>query len=267
MTTIPDRIVQVRVGPSGGGGLMWSAPLFITFDVEVHTGRTPNKGTINLHNLKDDSVAFIESPDQVVQLLAGEGTPDLLFQGDIHPRDSGTAWEGGTRKTTIIAADGRRKFRDSNFSASYPPNTTRNTILPDVIAGLAVPSSYIATLPPKQYPAGWAWCGRAARALDDILGTDATWSIQAGALQILLTGTPMPGNAVVISAATGMIGSPKRTKNGVDFRHRLDPRIRPGGPVRIESREFTGDCRATKARHAGDSWGQVWQTSGSAVAV
>lgn len=267
MTTIPERIVQVRVGQSGAAGFQWTGPLYITFDVEVHTGRTPSKGTIALHNLKDDSVAFIESPNQVVQLLAGETVPNLLFQGDVHPRDSGTKWNGPTRVTTIKAADGRRIFRDANFTGSYPPNTTRDTILPDVIAAMAIPSGYIATLPPKQYPAGWVWAGRGARALDDLLGSDATWSIQRGALQILLANTPIPGNAVVISAATGMIGSPERTKNGANFRHILDPRIRPGGPVRIESKKFTGDCRVTKAQHFGDSRGQRWETSGSAVAV
>jgi hypothetical protein len=267
MTTIPDRIVEVRIGQSGGAGFSWAGPLFITFDVEPHAGRTPSKGTVVLNNLNNDSVAYIESPNQVIQLLAGETVPNLLFQGDIHPRDSGTKWNGPTRVTTIKAADGRRIFRDTNFTGSYPPNTERDTILPDVIAAMGVKSGYIVTLPPKQYPAGWVWAGRGARALDDLLGPDATWSIQNGALQILLTGEPLPGNAVVISAATGMIGSPERTKNGANFRHRLDPRIRPGGPVRIESREFTGDCRVTKARHLGDSWGQRWETSGSAVLI
>jgi len=267
MTTIPERIVQVRVGQSGGDGLMWEAPLYITFDVELKPSKKPNKGTVTLYNLNDEHVAFCEAKNQVVQLSAGEGVPSLLFQGDVSPKESGTAWEGGTRKTVLKIADGRRKYTETNFSGSYPPNISRDTILADVIAASGVPSGYIATLPPKQYPAGWAWIGRWAAALDDLLANDAEWSIQHGALQILLAGVPRPGNAVVVSAATGMIGSPVRKKKGVEFKHRLDSRIWPGGPVQFEARDFKGAHRVTRVKHVGDSRGQTWETRGSAVPV
>lgn len=267
MTTLPQRIVKISVGPAGGQGRQWQNPLFIEFDVIRTTGRNPNKASVNIYNLTSDSRQWLEQPNQVLQILAGEGTPGQIFLGDIEKRGVTTKIQNEDTVITIKAADGRRKWRDSVFSKSYPPNISRDVVLNDVIAAIGLPTGYIATLPAMQFAGGYASSGWARDILTDILYPDAEWSIQDGSLQIILTGQGLPGNAVVINAQTGMIGSPTRTDKGVNVTTTLTRQIAPGGPVRIESRLFTGDLKVTKVQHKGNSKGLVWQTQVTGVPI
>lgn len=267
MTALPERIVKVSVGPAAGVGRSWQNPLFIEFDVIRTTGRNPNKANVNIYNLSDESRQWLEQPNQVVQILAGETIPGQIFLGDIARRGVTTKIAKEDKIIGIKAADGRRKWRDSIFSQSYPPNISRDVILKDVIAAIGLPTGYVATLPAKQFAGGYAAVGWARDILTDILGTDATWSIQDGAIQIVLTGQQLPGNAVVINAQTGMIGSPERTDKGVNVTTILTRQIAPGGGVRIESKIFTGDLKVAKAHHKGNSHGKVWQTQVTGVPI
>lgn len=260
MTAIPERILKVRVGPAGGEGREWTAPLYIEADIERTIGRHPNKATIKLYNLSDESVRWCEQSGQVCQVLAGEELASQAFYGDITARNVITTWAGPTRVTTIRAADGRRVFRDQQFSASYPPATSRDQVLNDLIQAATVPLGFRAELDLVLYANGWAWAGRWRDAMTEILKPDAAWDIQDGALRIMRVGELEPGNALVINASTGMIGSPQRTNKGINLETKLVPALRPGVPIRVESREITGEYLVTKLNHKANSKGLVWKT-------
>ena len=64
----------------------------------------------------------------------------------------------------------------------------------------------------------------------------ATWGIDNGRVNIIpLTGYK-PGDAVVLTAQTGLIGMPEQTNDGVQVTCLLNPRIEVAGLVRIDNR-------------------------------
>lgn len=45
----------------------------------------------------------------------------------------------------------------------------------------------------------------------------------------------LPGEAVVLSAGTGLIGTPKANDKGIEIKCLLNPRLRIGGRVRLDN--------------------------------
>ncbi len=262
---IPERILQVRIGPAGKEGRLWTWPTYIEFDGERATAKSTNKAKIKIWNLTDDSVRWIEQRGQRAQVLAGETTPSEMFLGDISTRKTYTQWEGPDRITTIDAADGQTAYRTSTVSLSYPPGTSRATVLADVVSALGLPILHQSALPALTYQRGWAYCGKTRDALTELLRDDASWSIQQGALLILATDEPIPGNALVINAYSGLTGSPKRTNKGVDFECLLQPAIRPGVSVQLDAIDIKAALRITKVKHACNSSGTEWKTQATGM--
>lgn len=260
--TLPPRLVEVRVGPPGGAGKSWKDPLFIEFEVPRTSGRAPSKSKAKLHMLGPDSLQWLDQPGMLLYILAGEGVSQQLFAGDIASNGVKTKKTGPNWVTTIDAADGRRKYRDTIFSKSYPPGITLDVILADLITALGIPLAYKSSLlPPVTFAGGWAFSGRARDALSELLDPiGASWSIQNGSLQILAALEPAPGNAILISPNTGMHGSPERSDKGVVVTTTLTPAMAPGLPFTLQSIFVTGSYKATTVLHKGNSRGLEWKT-------
>ena len=266
MSRLPQRIVDPRIGPSGAAGLSFKDQ-YSTFSVEMGNGRSPNKCKLEIWNLSKASITFITKPRNTLQLLVGEDVPSLLYIGEVAARSVQTRKEGKDRITTIECADGRRIYRDAGFFRAYPPNTARDLIVGDILAAMATTVGHRPPLPPRNYSNGWGWAGKARDALTMALRPDATWSIQNGAVQIEITGQPLPGNTVLISKLTGMRGTPVQTKKGISFKVKLNTALRIGGPIRTQSElvSVSGDWRVVKLLHDGNQRGTVWDSSGEAL--
>jgi hypothetical protein len=260
MTPHKPRIVRVAVGPPGGAGRQWS-DIFIEAEIEKTNASTPSKAEVKLHNLSIDSLLWLENPGLQIQVLAGEGVPSQLFLGDLDTKSVKTTISGVDQTTVINGQDGLRRIRNTTFSRSYPPGTSSNLILGDIIAAMGLPIGYQPpSLPVIVYQNGWAFAGRIKHALTQVLASVAAfWFVRDGAL-IIMFGGPVPGNAVLISPATGMIGSPERTDSGVSAKVLLNPAITPGSLFTIQSYYIAGSYRVAKAVHRLDSHGQVWET-------
>ncbi len=262
MTRLPERIVEVRAGPAGAAGLSWKTPFYSTFDVEQTDTSQPNKAKIDLYGLSEFSLAFLEQRSLVVQLFAGDDIPSLLFQGDLTGRGIKTAWKTPENVTTLECADGQSVYRDRHFCRSYPPGTALTLVLTDVIGVLRLPIGFQSPLPAFTFPGPMAWSASARSVLTQVLEfVDAHWSIVNGRVQILGAGVEVvPGNAILISAVTGMHGTPTRTNKGVDVVVNLNPAIRPGTLIQIQSRDITGPFKVKKTNHSGDEKGLKWET-------
>lgn len=263
---IPERIIEVRIGPPGGQGRLFRSPFHIEAEIELTSGRKPNKATVKLYNISKDSVAYVGQTGNVVQVSAGVGVVAQIFHGDVTTRLVSTVEKDGNRVTTIKAGDGQRRWREADVSLSYPPGIERGVVLGEVLAGMSLPTGYVAQLPAKTYANGWAFVGRARDALDDLLDGQASWSIQDGAVQILLDGERVPGNALVVSAATGLIGSPERADKGVKFSFGLNSMLRPGRGVLVQSKWYQGELKLTKVHHKA-SVTEHWQSDCMGVPI
>ena len=103
------------------------------------------------------------------------------------------------------------------------------------------------------------------------------WSIQEGQLQVLPPDEGSDEDVVVLSAATGLIGTINKTKvvnqslltkkdgklinAGISCTSLLNPDIRPGRRIKIESSfrpDLNGIYRVIKVKHTGDTHAQPW---------
>ena len=65
--------------------------------------------------------------------------------------------------------------------------------------------------------------------------TGTAWSFQKGKMQMVPASGYLPGEAVVLSAGTGLIGTPKANDKGIEIKCLLNPRLRIGGRVRLDN--------------------------------
>jgi hypothetical protein len=137
-------------------------------------------------------------------------------------------------------------------------------------------------VPDRVWEHGFSFYGAAITALHKVVqGTGLEWSIQNGELQVVKSRGTTARTAVVLSAGTGLIGYPERTRLGAREKARVKdkasgdsknivsaaqqqdgwrvstlllPEINPGDLVKLESRSVTGFFRAEQVKHTGD-WG------------
>jgi hypothetical protein len=94
------------------------------------------------------------------------------------------------------------------------------------------------------------------------LNNGADWSVQDGELIMVPTDKVLPGEAVLLSQETGMIGSPEATDNGLELKCLCNPALKVGGLVRVQSLldYFNGDYKIVHLQHKGDAIGGDWRT-------
>lgn len=260
-----DRCVLVEVGPAGGTARAWS-DLRVTFSVKRTLERKPNEAQVSISNLSRDSSAWCRTKGHVLRLSAGYGgVPEQLFIGGIDraertetPPDS---------ETKIEAADGGREFRDGRIAKSYAGQVMLSTVLQDLATAMGLGLGFVGTFADVAVTQGLALTGPARDQLDRVCRSlGMTWSIQDGAIQVVLPSGATPEPAVLLTPDTGLIGSPtpvadKKAKGKIDLICLLQPSLRPGRRFQLESRDFKGIYKAEDVEHKGDTHGQDWCTT------
>lgn len=262
-----DRDYVLEVSEPGQTGRKWTPPTQVEFTVEQGASRGMDRATITLVNLSDESVRFLTRAGLRVFLRAGYVSDGLglIFSGQIAKkgvRTSSVTTQDGTRRTTVIEAGvGEITLQETRFDRSYAADVTNLQIIDDIASALGVRLRDRDRVPQLTYAAGWAHSGRAQEALDDLgrdIGSD--WTMQGGDLYMLPPDTATGESAVVISKETGLVGRAVLQVNGVEFKSRLNRRMRPKRKVVLDSRDATGTYQLTKVAHNGN-WRQgPWET-------
>lgn len=248
----------VEVGPPGGEGKRWE-DLRVTFSVSKTSGSDPNEVRLSVYNLSEASRQFCERRKTAVRLFAGYGgNIRLIAAGEIDKSESrqvGTAWE-----TEISAADGLTAY-GAVIHESLGPNTTELAVVQAVARELGVVVGTITGLGSQSFGHGRVLSGPARYELDALCKTRGLrWSIQDGALQIYPVGSSTDAPAVLLTEATGLIGSPEKTESGYRLVSLLQGGINPGQLIEVRSRDASGIYVAQSVTHDGDSHGAPWYT-------
>jgi hypothetical protein len=256
--------------------------LRIAFTVDKMGGREPNKATIAVTNLSQQTRAAFEVKGLRVVLEAGYlEQSGAIFIGSTylvkHRR------EGADVVTTIEGADGGEEVTAAIGSWSFASGSSAASAVRTVAAGLGLPLSTGSRINPL--PAvlakGFATAGLASDALDDITrATGLTWSIEDGQVQILDAVAGDGSGDIVLNADRGMIGSPERTevkdektkkkKQRVLIRALIQPRIRPRRLLLVTSidvPQLSGRYEAKTVRITGDTHGADWTMAIEAAPV
>jgi hypothetical protein len=241
--------------------------LRVQFQVEKSLEKHPNKCEIKITNLSETSRAALQKKPVFVRLEAGynDSIPELA-SGDL--RYAQSKLDGADWESSLEIADGGRTYAHSRVSQSFRPGTLKQAVAEAYARSLelSLPKGFIIA---GKYLSGLTAHGSTANELTKTLSSEGhTWSIQNGRLQILKENEVKQGAALVISADSGLIGSPeygdppkKGKPRTLKFETLLRPELIPGGLVFVDARAIQGHFKLTLVTHEGDTHGDKWSTT------
>lgn len=225
------RKCKVRVGTQGSGFVVDG--LRVQFEVTKTIYRTPNVASVKIYNLTPDNAKTLQDEFTDIAIVAGyEKQEHLLFQGNI--RFSYLYRDGNDWVSEIEAGDGDKDFANTKVSFTLAKDSTDAIAIEKIVGCMSstemgrVHGKNIS----KERIRGAVYCGNARDYLDKIARTnDAHWSIQDGKVVLIPVDSVLPGEAILISSETGLLGAPEVNDKGITITSMLDPRIVPNGKL------------------------------------
>ena len=240
--------------------------LRIRFSVKRSDAQTPNAAEIRVYNLAPNTARQIRDEFTRVILQAGyEENFGVIFDGDIKQVKFGR--EGGTDTYVDIAAgDGDAAYNFAVVNTTLAAGARQSDQIRAALAPMAergVTAGYIDTIDDRALPRGKAMFGMSRDYLRRSADTTATaWSIQDRKVQFVKRTGLLPGQAVALSSATGLVGVPEVTNEGVYIRSLLNPLLVIGGQVQVSgSTDADGIYRILVVEHTGDTHGNEWYST------
>lgn len=252
--------------------------LRIQFKASKSSTKEPNNLDLQITNLSATSRGKMKAKGMLVVLEAGYlNTRAVIFSGDSRICDH--KHEGANWTTKLQCGDGERVYQFSRVNKSYAAGADVKQVVTDCARAMSVNLGNLTealnnnTLPIQSFEYGYACHGNAQQNFDRLIRSlGLTWSIQQGALLVAKKNEQAIQEVVVLSAATGLLGSPEhsppskeKTQSMLKCRSLLNPKIRPGVILRLDANNVKGDFVPVKVDHEGDSHGARWETVIEAV--
>lgn len=215
--------------------------LHCVFRTQNQDDEGPSNCTVRLFNMSDDTVQTIKKFGYTrVILQAGyEGNFGVIFDGTIKQFRTGRM-NATDSYLDILAADGDLAYNygisNATIAAGQPRSAITAALVKDFTKyGVDLSSDLSET--GGTLPRGKVLWGMTRSLMRDHVATaGCTWSIQNGKINIIPLDSYLPGQAVVLSVQTGLVGIPEQTQDGVKVRALLNPRIVIGGLIQIDNK-------------------------------
>lgn len=280
------RALSLIVSDSNLNGIDLSE-LRIKFVVKRSDTMTPNVADIRVYNLEEKTAIRIRDEFKRVILQAGyEGNFGVIFQGNIKQvilgRESAT-----DTFIDIVAGDGDRAYNFAVVNTTIAAGASQGDQVNAAVKAMSdkgVTAGHLGEFSAEKLPRGKVMYGNARNYLRDVAQTsDKTWSIQDEKITFVSKKSYLPGERVVLTSKTGMIGTPQQTNEGVNVKCLLNPNIKIGGRIEINNASIErykinlsvpnspanipapltadGVYYVLVAEHQGDTRGVDWYTS------
>lgn len=254
MTVAGVRVEAPKDDPTFSEALDLSEMRF-TFRVSNMDEQEPSNCYVRVFNLSTDTVAKLLKQSNSRLVLQGgyEDSYGVIFMGDIKQFRTGRINATDTY-LDILAADGDLAyafgFVNQSIEASQTNPAQQAESAVAQMNGLGVTMGYNGLQTTGGIlPRGKVKVGMARSILRDLtFGAEASWSIQNGKVIIIPLDQYLPGVAVKLSAATGLIGVPEQTQDGIRCRCLLNPKIGVGARVQIDNASIVQTIDATDFR-------------------
>lgn len=289
---------------SENGQVLDLSDLRFAFVVRRGDWQTPNSADIRVYNVAPDTankIQLITPKPEFSRITISAGYEDsfgTIFDGQIKQVRQGRESQVDTF-IDITGADGDSAYNFSTLSLSLAAGqTSPSNSVEQIIAQMAkysVSQGYSPSLSTNPLPRGKAVYGMARDELRKVaFNTQTTWSIQDGKVTLVpLTSYIPAGEIPVITSATGMIGLPEQTQNGIKVRTLLNPNYKIGQAVKLDnesiqnyrfsigfndqvSNQNTANFAKTQndglyyvmlAEHSGDTRGNGWYSDLTCLAI
>jgi len=234
---------------------------------------TARAGTceLEINNLSREHTAEITGLPRrttIVSVDAGyaEGT-SRIFTGDL--RKAIPSREGPTWKVSVTAGDGEHARRTARVSQAFAAGTSTGVAAQAIAEAMGVGVGNAASAfrgtrlngHGETFDDGLVLHGSASASLTDLCNAAGLiWSIQDGVILVLPVGGASSETAMLLGADSGMIDSPvivdRRT---VMVKCLIQPGIRPGQRVMIDSVLVSGERRISEVTFTGETHGNAWE--------
>lgn len=215
--------------------------LRINFNINKATNTTPNFFYGKIYNLAPETVKKIRQFKRV-QLQAGyqtdqygivfDGTIVLFVEGKENPTDT---------YLEIFAGDGDTPHNYGVILQKWPAKTLPSQKVKDAVQAMGLKQGYIKLEGERPSVRPSTYVGQAVNLIRD--HTNAYLSdffIDDGVAVVLPWAGYLPGVVVELSPTTGLVGIPKVTPQGIECQCLLNPRLRIGGLIKIDTKRLSG---------------------------
>lgn len=239
---------RVQLGPAADipASTIDLSEMHFRFRTAQQDVQSPNNCTIRIFNLSEDTLRAITKDEysRVILQAGYEGAGmGVIFDGTIKWFEIGRENATDTY-LDILAADGDLAYNFATVGVTIAggqnntPQARVNAIL-EKMAEKGVVAGSVMQYTGGVLPRGKVLFGMARAMLaQETASQGATWNIDNGKINIVPLSSYLPGEAVVLSSATGLIGRPRQTTDGVQAVSLLNPRLRVAGLVKIDNRSI-----------------------------
>jgi hypothetical protein len=214
-----------------------------------HSDQVLTSASVRIYNLKKETETQIQNEFTRIVINAGYHPPaavGVIFDGTIKVVRRGRE-SNVDNYMDIVAATCDLPYNFGVVNTTLGPGASLADIMAAGVKGmndsrgandLALTLKTSSPLPAVTFPRGAVLYGMAYFPISDVCQTTgSTWYFDgSGNVQVIpLTGY-VPGEVVIIDSATGLVGIPELTVNGVEFTCLLNPKLRIGSLVKIDNK-------------------------------
>lgn len=295
--SVPQYLRQISLKIGNNDTALDLSNLRIRFSIRRGDLKTPNSADIRMYNVSDQTAQRAQKEFERIVLQAGyAGNYGVIFDGTIKQVRRGRESQTDTY-LDITAADGDSAYNFAVMSTSLAAGSTPDGHLQAALQAMAsrgITMGQGMTLSGNKLPRGKVMFGMVRDHLDNLGKTqDMSWSFQDGQLTLIPNTAYLPGEAVVVTSATGMVGLPEQTQNGITVKMLLNPSVKVGRRLQIDNASIQlmryglsiddlksnglatqsvyldsdGLYRSIVVNHSGDTRGNEWYTDVICLAI
>ena len=248
----------------------------VQFDITVDALGNITLCDLVLSNIAETTINTVFNRGAVMAIRAGyQENIDYIFRGIIRQVFRGRS--GATTYTNIIARGGALEKAHINKALG------KNATLAEILQSLADAMSYKLVITRSEfsdtYATGYSMTGDPYKYLRDLgKAHNFGWSVEQNNLVIFKIENGRKSPKKTINMLSGLEGIPEVTEIGVNFSVRMDPSIKIGNKIELDTqyRSFnfsgvyynnelqdtagSGEYTVMKIVYSGDNYGQAWTT-------
>ncbi len=245
---------RVKLTVTGAGGGLDLSKMRIRFKVRAADVESPNNADIRIYNLSKSTVDQIIEEFKEIQLEAGyEFNQGLIFKGTLKWYRYGREPNGVDTYLDLLAADGDIPYNQAFISKSFEAGMTGRERIEEITKTMqekGLGSSPTIAVPPTggiiPSTRGKVMFGMSRVNLArEVLAMQSTWSIQNNELVVIDKTGYLPGEAVVLTGQSGLIGRPEQTIDGIKAKCLINPKIKVGGLVKLDNASINRNASVT----------------------
>lgn len=254
------RDYELIVTLNTGEAISIKPPIRIQFDSVKSVDGGLNSCRVRVYNLSKDKRKKLIKEDTDINtkmpflLKCGYNKIEKIFQGFI--LESFSEKSGSDIVTTIVAMDGLVDAQGSYTSQTVKKGDAINVILKDM------PNTTRAKISERPVVTrAKVLVGNSLKLVENNLKDDETYFIDEGKLYIIKQNEVISNLVPLVNASTGLLNTPTKKKYEVTFNTLLNPSIKIGGQVKLESiyaENLNGTYKVLTITYRGDSTGTDW---------